>query len=347
MRIRLGCFLVTAFLCAAALLNANPANARDWAKYPAVAQIGSAQEIFAIGDAHSDFKRLSRAMVAARIIEAQPVKPEDARWRARHAVLVTTGDMIDKGPRALDVLRLLMWLRTEARRAGGDVVILAGNHEAEFLADPTAPKGHEFARQLKAARIDLAEVGASKGEIGEFLCSLSFAARVGDWFFSHGGNAGGRTIAQLAADLQGGVEHEGFRTRHLIGDDSILESRLNGDGRKPWIDAGMPDHGERELLADYARALGVAHLVEGHVPSEVVFAVGVKRNRGEMFQRFGLLFLIDTGLSEGVDDSGGAVLHITYQGGEKATAICPDGRITLLWDNVSKPDTGRATACAK
>jgi hypothetical protein len=340
MKIRL--LIAAVFLCAAA--TGAP---RDWAKYPAVTQIVSAEEIFAIGDAHSDFRRLARAMVAARIIEAQPSKPEDAHWRAGHAVLVTTGDMVDKGPRALDVLRLLMLLRTEARRAGGDVVILAGNHEAEFLADPTAPKGQEFARQLKAASIDLAEVGACKGEIGGFLCSLSFAARVGDWFFSHGGNAGGRTVEQLTADLQGGVEHDGFRTRHLIGDDSILESRLNGEGRKRWIDAGMPDRGERELLADYARALGVAHLVEGHVPSEVVFADGVKRNPGEMFQRFGLLFLIDTGMSEGVDDSGGAVLHITYQGGERATAICPDGKTTLVWDSVSKPDTGRAAACSK
>jgi hypothetical protein len=311
-------FVAAAFFCAAA--TGAP---RDWAKYPAVTQIASAEEIFAIGDAHSDFNRLARAMVAARIIEAQPANPEDAHWRAGHAVLITTGDMIDKGPRALDVLRLLMLLRTETRRAGGDVVILAGNHEAEFLADPTA-------------------VGACKGEIGEFLCSLSFAARVGDWFFAHGGNASGRTVEQLTTDLQGGVEHDGFRTKHLIGDDSILESRLNGEGRKRWIDAGMPDRGERELLADYARSLGVAHLVEGHVPSEVVFADGVKRNVGELFQRFGLLFLIDTGMSEGVDDSGGAVLYVTYQGGEKATAICPDGTRTLLWDSVSKPDTGRA-----
>ena len=68
-------------------------------------------------------------------------------------------------------------------------------------------------------------MGACKGEIGEFLCTLSFAARVGDWFFSHGGNASGRTVEQLAADLQGGVEHDGFRTIHLIGDDSILRNR--------------------------------------------------------------------------------------------------------------------------
>ena len=336
------------YLIAAVLVCAGAAaGARDWKRYPAITQIAKADEIFAIGDAHSDFVRLARAMTAAGIIEKQPEKPQDARWCAGKAVLVTTGDMVDKGPRALDVLRLLIAVRADARRAGGDVVILAGNHEAEFLADPGAPKGQEFAKQLKAANLDPAQVGACKGEVGEFLCSLSFAARVGDWFFAHGGNAGGRTIDQLTADLQNGLDREGYRTRHLIGDDSILEARLNGEGRKPWIDAGMPDRGERELLADYAKALDVAHIVEGHVPSPVVFADGVQRNRGEMFQRFGLLFLIDTGMSEGVDDSGGAVLHITYGGGERAAAICPDGTKTLLWDNTHKQDVGRALPCAR
>ncbi len=326
---------------------AAPGSSRDWTQYPAVVQIRSAPEIFAIGDAHSDFKRLARAMAAARIIERAVEKPEDSKWSAGRAVLVTTGDMIDKGPRELDVLRLLMNVREEARNAGGDVVVLAGNHEAEFLADPDAPKGREFAGQLKAAHIKPADVGACKGEIGEFLCSLAFAARVDDWFFSHGGNSAGRKIEDLAVDLETAVAHDGFAAKQLIGDDSILESRLNGEGRKVWIDAGMPAQTEKQLLAEYAAALGVSHIVEGHVPSEVKFADGTTRNEGEMFQRFGLLFLIDTGMSEGVDHSGGAVLHITFQGGEKATAICPDGRKTLLWDSKDNQDMGQAAACSR
>lgn len=335
------------FAAAAFLSAAPPGPARDWAQYPAIVQIDRADEIFAIGDAHSDFKRLARAMAGAGIIESPVDKPEDAKWSAGHAVLVTTGDMIDKGPRALDVLRLLKWVRSEAQRAGGNVVILAGNHEAEFLANPGAPKGREFAGQLTRAHINPAEVGACKGEFGEFLCSLSFAARVGDWFFSHGGNSGGRTIGELAADLEGGFEREGFGSQQLIGDESILEARLNGEGRRPWIDAGLPAQSEKQLLAEYTMALGVAHVVEGHVPSPVTFADGVQRDRGEMFQRFGLLFLIDTGMSEGVDDSGGAVLHITTRGGEQATAICPDGKKTLLWDSRTKQDVGRSAPCAK
>jgi hypothetical protein len=334
-------------LFAGAAFCASPVSQRDWTQFPAVVQIRSAPEIFAIGDAHSDFKRLGRAMAAAGIIERPVESPGDAKWSAGRAVLVTTGDMIDKGPRALDVIRLLRSVREDARQAGGDVIILAGNHEAEFLADPDAPKGREFAGQLKKEHIKPADVAACKGEFGEFFCSLAFAARIDDWFFSHGGNSGGRKIEDLAVDLETSVAHDGFATKQLIGDDSILESRLNGNERTPWIDADLPGRGEKELLADYAAALGVSHIVEGHVPSEVRFADGVVRNQGEMFQRFGLLFLIDTGMSEQVDYSGGAVLRITFEGGEQATAICPDGRKTLLWDSRHNQDAGRAPACPR
>jgi hypothetical protein len=318
---------------------------RDWAKSPAVVQVDTTGDIFAIGDAHSDYRRLASAMKAAGLIEAVPKKPRDVKWSAGNAVLVTTGDMIDKGPRAIDVLSLLQALRASALANGGRVIVLAGNHEAEFLADPAAKKGEGFATQLKMRGIRPSDVALCRPGIGEFLCALPFAARVNDWFFSHAGNSSGRSLAQLADDLQKGVMKDGFATKQLIGGDSVLESRLNGkDAGRPWIDARLPDYTEKQLLTTYTAALGVKHIVEGHVPSEVKFADGTVREPGEMFQMFGMLFLIDTGMSEGVDDSRGAVLHITSK---DATAICPDGKRTLLWDAMNDPNVGRAAPCGK
>jgi hypothetical protein len=338
--------LLVALLSVVSLLSAGgPAVVRDWTKNPAVVQIDTTADLFAAGDAHSDYVHLVRALDAAGIIAGRPEQPEQAHWRAGRAVLISTGDMIDKGPRALDVLKLYQTLRVQARLAGGDVVILAGNHEAEFLADPTAPKGAEFARQLKAAGISPADVAACKGDTGSFLCSLSFAARVNDWFFSHAGRSNGRTLAQMASDLRAGVEKDGFRTQELLGVDSPLEGRPTPDGRQ-WFDSGMPAHDEKQLLSEWARAMGVRHIVQGHEPSDIRFADGVKRNEGEMFQRFGLIFLIDTGMSEGVAHSDGAILHIANNG-QEAIAVCPDGKQTSIWSAKSHPDIGRAPACGR
>ena len=45
------------------------------------------------------------------------------------AVLVQTGDFLDRGPGATRVARLLMDLQQQAPEHGGEVIVLLGNHE--------------------------------------------------------------------------------------------------------------------------------------------------------------------------------------------------------------------------
>lgn len=326
-----------------AVLFCAGAWGRDWKKFPAVAQADGASEIFAVGDAHGDVERLMRALQGAGVVDKKN------EWAAGSAVLVSTGDMIDKGSKGLEVIRFYSKLRVGAAAKGGRVIVLAGNHEAEFLADPTVSKVKDFVKELKKADIAVADVTKCKGEIGEFLCTLAFAARVNDVFFSHAGNSGGRSVAQLESDIEKDFDQNGFAAKQLIGDGSVIEARLNGEGpgREPWIDAGLPGRSEKQLLQDYTKALGVTRIVEGHVPGDVKFADGTVRARGEMFQRFGLLYLIDTGMSKDIGDSQGAVLRLTGGSDAQATAICPDGKKTRLWDLPSGQDVGRAGACQK
>jgi hypothetical protein len=51
-------------------------------------------------------------------------------------------------------------------------------------------------------------------------------------------------------------------------------------------------------------------------------------------------------MSEGVNDSDGAVLHIA-DGGRQAIAVCPDGKLTAIWDAASNADLGRAPVCGR
>ena len=75
---------------------------------------------------------------------------------------------------------------------------------------------------------------------------------------------------------------------------------------------------KKQLLASYAAALGVKHMIQGHHHNDVKFADGAERHTGEMFQRWGLLFLIDVGMSREIGDSQGAALKITR---ERAVAV--------------------------
>jgi Calcineurin-like phosphoesterase len=316
--------------------HAQSAIFRDWVKHPAIVQIDTREDIFAIGDVHGDYDRLVKLLVAARIIG--PANHEGLTWTAGKAVLVFTGDMIDKGPHSLRVVQLAASLKTAAAEKGGRVVALMGNHEAEFLADPTEKKVREFARDLRGAGLSPSDVAACGGEAGQFLCSLPFGARVRDWFFSHGGNTGGRTIPQLSSDFETGVDQDGFASQQLLNANSMLEARLGdeGPGGNPWFAIESPQRSARQLLSRYTAALGVAHLVQGHQHQAVLFEDGQQRKVGRMFQWHGLLFLIDVGMSEGVGNSPGEVLHIRFRSGEEAVAIGADGAETILWPKAQR-----------
>jgi hypothetical protein len=55
-----------------------------------------------------------------------------------------------------------------------------------------------------------------------------------------------------------------------------------------------------------------------------------------------LIFLEDTGMSSGVGDSQGAVLHIT---GNQATAICFNGNSAVIWDTGKHAAKGKIAPC--
>lgn len=284
-------------LCLLALLFAAPPSHRDWAAHPAIVERAAPETIYALGDVHGDSERMLKLLAAATIIPNE----KEIRWNAGKSVLVVTGDMIDKGPHSVEVLRILRSLQSDAPKAGGQVILLSGNHEAEFSASPDGKKTADFAADLKKA-------GAT--DLVPFLSDLPYGAKVGDWFFSHGGNTAGKSIPQLSATIM----KEG--ATYLTAPDSLLEARL-GEGKEQWITS--PD--EHALLESYAKALGVKHMVQGHQHNEIKFADGTTRKAGQLFCYRGLLCLIDVGMSREVDDSQGAILKIT---GLQIEAIYPE-----------------------
>lgn len=309
-----------------------PVPARDWTTYPPVVQLDTSADVFALGDVHADYDTAATLLAGAKIISGIPASPTSVKWTAGTAVLVCTGDLIDKYTQNLALLDFMMALQRAAAAAGGRVIVTMGNHEAEFLADPTIfnTKAAAFVAELQAAGIAPEDVGAGKNPYGVFLRSLPFAARVRDWFFSHAGNTAGRSMVQLVQDLRDGVDMYGFSAAILASPDSLLEARLSSV--TPWWE--LPGQDPATVLSNYATALGVSHLVVGHQPGKVSFSDGSSRSSDAMYQKFGLIFLIDVGMSRGVDSSGGPLLKIHKDPATSttmATAIDPAGGSTLLW----------------
>jgi hypothetical protein len=322
------------FHAAASQSNQVP---RDWIKNPAVVELDTDEDVFALGDVHGDYGRLLKLLTAGQIIPQAPDHPHEAKWNARKALLVCTGDLIDKGDHSLKVIKFIRALAGAAAREGGRVIVTMGNHEAAFLTDPANDKSERFAKELKDAGIKPASVPAGRDAhgIGEFLHSLPLAARVNDWFFAHAGYTRGRTLKQLRSELQEGIDGHGYNVAMSASLDALLEARLHP---LPWWEKeGDESTASRARLSSYVKALGVQHIVIGHQPGKVRFADQSTRKKGEIYQKFdGLIFLIDVGMSRGVDDSGegyshGALLRIRGGRHARATAIFPGAPARQLW----------------
>ena len=289
---------------------------RDWNAHPAIVELGMPPTLFAVSDIHAGYDRLAALLANAGITAGVPATASAIEWASGDSVLVVAGDLIDKGPQGIEVLDALIALDTSAARAGGRVVVTLGNHEAEFLADPTNSKADSsdgLDPELRARGIDPLQLAAGADSRGVWLRDLPFAAKVGGWFFAHAGNTKQRSLAELEGALRADVAAHDYTGSEVIGCDSLLESR-------DWFDAD-PSVGGRA-----ARAVGADHVVFGHSPH----ALGA--NGDIAIAEAGALFRIDCGMSPDVDYSLGVVLRVRHEGGvEVAEALPATGAPRELW----------------
>jgi len=82
------------------------------------------ERIVAIGDLHGDYDHYIATLRAAGLVDKKD------KWSGGETHLVQTGDIPDRGPDTLKIIEHITKLAKQARRKGGMVHNLIGNHEA-------------------------------------------------------------------------------------------------------------------------------------------------------------------------------------------------------------------------
>ena len=315
---------LSVLLCLGTISQAQ--SKRDFTVHPAIVELDTPHDVYAIGDVHSDYKSLAAALAGAKLIDHADADPNKLTWTGGDNVLVCTGDFLDKGDNGLACIAALRRLRQS-----GHVIVTMGNHEAEFLAGTGSGKkkkskkvtdqisiGKLFTEELAANKIDAESIrkGDDAGGIGTFLRDLPVGARVNDSFFSHAGNTHGMSVAELNKAVASEVTETGFGALILQDPDSILQARLHP---QQWWDL----EGGATTLQKNLTALGVKRLVIGHQPGKIKFTDGTERKADTMFiDPKGRFVLIDIGMSRGVDGTTPALLKIH---GSELTEIGSNG----------------------
>ena len=226
--------------------------------------------LVAVGDVHGDLGALREALRGADLIDAQH------DWVGSEAVLVQTGDLLDRGDQEREIIDWLDALGEQAREAGGDVVELVGNHEimnvqgdmryvtpdgfADFvgvpgleLSDPRLERVPSKARARVAAFVP-------GGPYARKLAAHNTIAVVGDSVFVHGGVLPEHVaygIGRLNREVSQWMAGQGPPPVILRGEDSPVWTRLY---------SSEPDEAACQTLARALGELGAERMVVGHTP---------------------------------------------------------------------------------
>ena len=231
--------------------------------------------LVAVGDLHGDLDITRKALRLAGAIDAT-----DA-WVGGKLVVVQTGDAIDRADGDRAVIDLLETLRASAKKAGGALIALSGNHEimnvqldfryvtpGAFAAFADV-KRDDAAAVSALARLDPLQRGraaafAPGGTYARRLAEWPIVMRVGDTIFVHGG------LHAKHADY--GLDRMNDEVRSwMLGTSPSPPAILVAEDGPVWTRdqaAANPRSGECAEIEKTLAKVGAKRMVIGHTPQQ-------------------------------------------------------------------------------
>ncbi len=137
--------------------------------------------ILVIGDVHGKFQPLSKVLINNQVID------DSLNWKWGKGHLVFLGDVFDRGYEVSQVLWLIYRLERQAKKAGGDVHLLLGNHEVMSMLGDHKYLNIRYRFLMNYFFVNYAGLYTDHTMIGHWLRSKNTVARFDNLLFSHAG----------------------------------------------------------------------------------------------------------------------------------------------------------------
>jgi predicted MPP superfamily phosphohydrolase len=138
-------------------------------------------KILAVGDFHGHYLALINFLIQNKVID----KNRNWIWGDGH--LVFGGDVTDRGSDVTESLWFIYQLDLKAKKSGGRVHMLLGNHEIMVMTNDTRYLNDKYAFFLKYFLRDYASFYGPNTELGRWLRSQNVVIKINGFLFSHAG----------------------------------------------------------------------------------------------------------------------------------------------------------------
>lgn len=277
-----------------------------------------ARKLVAVGDLHGDLNQTLSVLRLVGVID------DKKHWVGGDTILVQLGDVLDVGPEDIDIVKLFMKLTDEAKRDGGGVEQLLGNHELRNL------RGDFSAANPTSLNISGGEVGRNQllsmdNSLGAYLRTRNAIFHHGKYLFMHGGFS-----TSTAKSITGLDKVESFNSelrRALVSGEigplaatgMSLDESVVDDVRNPIL--------VRSILN--VKCSKLKEVLEKHFPGIETVVVGHVPHNPRSFEEWqlcgGALIDIDFGMSTWKSGTAGSVAALEiYESNQTAVLVQSD-----------------------
>ena len=229
------------------------------------------ENIFAISDVEGDFDKFIQLLQRNNIIN------NSLNWNFGKGHLVLLGDFFDRGDDVTSTLWLCYKLETEAKKFGGQVHFILGNHEQMNLQGNikyVQPKYKALAQKLN---IPYKEFYWKNSELGRWLRSKNSIEIINNILFCHGGISANfiknkESIETTNKNILKAIEH--FDISKEINKDDTLYKYLNMESPlwyrgyfEDWSDYKQATQSEVDAVCNFYK---VQKIIVGHTIVEEI-----------------------------------------------------------------------------
>lgn len=139
------------------------------------------EKIMAIGDLHGEFDEFAKFLKNNKIIDG------NFHWTFGKGHLVLAGDIFDRGYKVNECFWLLYKLEEEAKKAGGYVHFVLGNHEIMQISGDKRYLGTKYLALFNRLKLNYTDFYGPDTELGRWLRTKNTIIKINDVIFVHGG----------------------------------------------------------------------------------------------------------------------------------------------------------------
>lgn len=212
--------------------------------------------IVAISDIEGNFRELRELLQATGVIDKYLI------WDFEDGHLVLTGDFFDRGTMVTECLWLIYKLEEEAKKSGGKVHFVLGNHETMNLQGDIRYVNAKYQLTVNALNIPLSELYSESNELGRWLRTKNIIEKIGDHLFVHAG------ISQKINNLNLSIEQINTLARPVLDlyqkhENDTLQTIMWSDGPL-WYRGYYGKESIPEVIDQTLEQYEVSRIITGH-----------------------------------------------------------------------------------